>query len=280
MASKRASHCSLALAYAFMMAINGISMAQGPGFSKTNAEISELNPTYLTPDGTTFLIWPIIYLLQGVGTFQEFASFDEAAHERRSCLAAAFTLNSLWLFMFTNELYVLSCIVIGAYTAALAKVYSTLKFVPMGPNFRQELSSLALRTGVSVNLIWLCVASCINLMLTVSRYMTGTNAGEALAEPAGSQAVACFACLALTILVWANTVACANYDGAFALAAAWALFGVVRGQGAHGVRLVTMIAGGCTALCILLAYIAFQKFYVLRRYWDYVDKNQERSLVQ
>eukprot|EP00931_Biecheleriopsis_adriatica_P124106 TRINITY_DN99206_c0_g1_i1.p1 TRINITY_DN99206_c0_g1~~TRINITY_DN99206_c0_g1_i1.p1 ORF type:complete len:286 (-),score=54.78 TRINITY_DN99206_c0_g1_i1:155-934(-) len=237
---------ALLVAFVFMFAINGLSQVKGPGFAKSNAELSDLSPTYLTPDGPTFGIWPIIYLLEGIATVQEVVStgpLNNAAVVRRRCLAAAFAANAAWLFLFTNELYGLSCIVITFYLAAMGKVYSLLNFS------RDGGSPFALKAGVSVNVAWLCVATCINVLIATARNSAAVPAGAALAEPAGSQVGAAAVALALTAL--AGAALYTRGDAAFPTASAWALFGVRRAQAAQGADLIASTAGACSMVCAL-----------------------------
>jgi len=236
----------LLVAYVFMLFINSLSQAKGPGFAKSNAELSDLSPTYLTPDGKTFGIWPIIYVLEAVGTFQDiqihgiYTRIDEMRH---CWLAAAYVSNALWLFLFTNEFYGLSSAVIAFYLAAIWKTYSLMYY----PGQRQV--PFALRAGVSVNMAWLCVATWINVLIANARYSTGTFPGQALAEPAGSQQGASLVAVALTGL--AGIILIKKGDAAFPSAVAWALFGVHREQMAHGAREVAQTAGVCSIMCAL-----------------------------
>lgn len=238
----------LLVAYVFMLVINSLSQAKGPGFSKSNAELSDLSPTYLTPDGRTFGIWPIIYVLEAVGTWQDIQSpsgsiYTRIVEMRHSWLAAAFVSNALWLFLFTNEFYGLSCVVIAFYLAAIWKTYS-LMFYP-----GQRQVPFALRVGVSVNMAWLCVATWINVLIAGARNSADTYPGRALTEPAGSQQAASLVAVALTFL--AGVILLTNGDAAFSSAVAWALWGVYREQMAHGARVVAQTAGWCSVMCAL-----------------------------
>eukprot|EP00930_Biecheleria_cincta_P017338 TRINITY_DN13814_c0_g1_i2.p1 TRINITY_DN13814_c0_g1~~TRINITY_DN13814_c0_g1_i2.p1 ORF type:complete len:262 (-),score=36.96 TRINITY_DN13814_c0_g1_i2:110-895(-) len=238
----------LLVAFVFMLVINSLSQAKGPGFAKSNAELSDLSPTYLTPDGKTFGIWPIIYVLQAVGTFQDiqirsngiYTRIDEM---RQSSLAAAFASNALWLILFTNEFYGLSFAVIAFYLAAIWRTYS-LMFYP-----GQRKIPFALRVGVSVNMAWLCVATWINVLIASARYSTGTMPGQALTEPAGTQQAASIVVVALTGI--AGVILYKNGDAAFSSAVAWALAGVCREQMAHDARDVAQTARVCSVVCAL-----------------------------
>lgn len=242
------SRVGLVVTFAFMLLINSLSQAKGPGFSKTNAELSDLSPTYLTPDGATFAIWPIIYLLEGIATYQEVkiqGPISESTLRRRGCLSLAFVLNAFWLFLFTNELYVLSCAVIIAYLAALAFVYKDLDFTP------HKGSPFALKAGVAVNLTWLCVATCINMLIARARRNAAMPLGVALSAPAGSQAGATVIAVALTALAIAAVRT--RYDAGVATAASWALWGVQRQQSQAGASLIASIAWACALICAVAA---------------------------
>jgi len=244
-----ATSCALLLSFIVMFAINGLSQSKGPGFAKDNVELSAINPTYLTPDGMTFAIWPIIYLLELVAVLQQVCMKDEDSGSAvwRGFLSLAFLLNAAWLFAFSNEYYSLSSVVIVCYLICLAMTYKSLDFTP------GQGSPFALKAGVTVNLAWVCIATCINIMISQARASTGTPPGEALPETAGTQPIA-IAC-ALLVQVLAFLALYFRYDAGFATAGAWALFGVGRNQFAQGATFIAPAAYGLSALCALAAVV-------------------------
>jgi len=156
-------------------------------------------------------------------------------------------LNAAWLFTFSNEYYTMSSVVIVCYLICLAMTYKSLDFTP------GQGSPFALKAGVTINLAWVCVATCINIMISQARASTGTLPGEALPETAGTQPIA-IAC-ALLLQVLAFLALYFRYDAGFATAGAWALFGVGRNQFAQGATLIAPAAYGLSALCALAAVV-------------------------
>jgi len=259
-----------------MFAINGLSQSKGPGFAKDNVELSALSPTYLTPDGTTFVIWPVIYLLELVATVQQVCMKDEDSSSAgwRGFLSLAYLLNATWLFAFSNEWYSMSSVVIVCYLICLAMTYKSLDFTP------GKGSPFALKAGVTVNLAWVCVATCINIMISEARMSTGTPPGVALPDTAGTQPVA-LAC-AVLVQVLAFLALFFRYDAGFATAVAWALFGVGRNQFAEGATLIAPAAYALSAICALgavgglCAYFQAKKADAAEPQGNYVVLDAER----
>ncbi|HOK28255.1 MAG TPA: hypothetical protein PLI21_04455, partial [Methanomassiliicoccaceae archaeon] len=53
---------SNAIAYVMMLIVNGLAGSTSLIGGKVTSEISDMNPTLVTPAGFTFAIWGIIYL--------------------------------------------------------------------------------------------------------------------------------------------------------------------------------------------------------------------------
>eukprot|EP00419_Tripos_fusus_P043602 CAMPEP_0172832586 /NCGR_PEP_ID=MMETSP1075-20121228/23768_1 /TAXON_ID=2916 /ORGANISM="Ceratium fusus, Strain PA161109" /LENGTH=275 /DNA_ID=CAMNT_0013675219 /DNA_START=28 /DNA_END=855 /DNA_ORIENTATION=- len=253
------SSIALFLSFIVMFAINGLSQSKGPGFAKDNAEISLLSPTYLTPDGITFAIWPVIYLLELVATVQQVCMKDEDSSSAgwRGFLSLAYLLNATWLFAFSSEWYSTSSAIIVCYLVCLAMTYKNLDFTP------GKGSPFALKAGVTVNLAWVCIATCINILISQARASTGTPPGEALAETAGTQPIA-IAC-AVLVQVLAFLALYFRCDAGFATAVAWALFGVGRNQFAAGATLIASAAYGLSAICALGAVVGFYAYFQAKK---------------
>jgi len=253
------SSVALLVSFIVMLVINGLAQTKGPGFPKENKELSDINPTYLTPDALTFSIWPIIYLLELVATVQQVCMKDEDSSSAgwRGFLSLAYLLNSAWLFTFSNEWYSTSSAVIFGYLICLAMTYKNLDYTP------GKGSPFALRAGVTINLAWVCVATCINIMISQSRAGHGTAAGEPLPETAGTQpfAVSC----ALLVQVLAFLAVYFRYDAGFATAVAWALFGVGRFQFEQHATIIAPSAYALSALCALEALVGIYLYFQAKK---------------
>jgi len=253
------SSIALLLSFIVMLAINGLAQSKGPGFAKDNVELSALNPTYLTPDGKTFAIWPVIYLLELVATLQQVCmkDGDSSSAGWRGFLSLAYLLNATWLFAFSNEWYSTSSVVIFCYLICLAMTYKNLDFTP------GQGSPFALKAGVTINLAWVCIATCINIMISQARASTGTLPGDPLPGPAGTQPVA-VAC-SLLVQVFAFLAVYFRYDAGFATAVAWALFGVGRNQFENAATIIAPAAYGLSALCALEALVGFYLYFQAKK---------------
>ncbi|CAE8631358.1 unnamed protein product [Polarella glacialis] len=257
-AARKRSHANLRpkglkrliAAFVVMAVTNGLAGTGGYGFPKNNAELSDLNPTYLTPDGLTFAVWGIIYLLQLLALLEAVANKAGFYVPRReqvlSYLTLAFLLNSAWLVVFAHELYGLSLLVMVGYLLALLGAYTDLD--PCD-------TDLFLPAAVSVNLAWVCVATCLNGLITAARFGLGgaplRPAGEALAAVAGTQNLACAAAGGLTLLAL-HVLRGERRDWPFAATLAWALWGISRGQAARS-EFLARAAVVCAGLCALAA---------------------------
>jgi len=178
-------------------------------------------------------------------------------HWLRGSLSLAYLLNATWLFAFSNEWYSTSSVIIVCYLICLAMTYKGLDFTP------GKGSPFWLKAGVTVNLAWVCIATCINIMISQARASTGTPPGDALPETAGTQPIA-IAC-ALLVSVLAFLALYFQYDAGFATAVAWALFGVGRNQSAAGATLIALAANGLSAICACGALGGFYAYFQAKK---------------
>jgi len=222
-----------------MASANVFAGMSGPGFPKTNAELSDLNPTYITPDGVTFSVWGVIYLLD-LNLVLRVATGKMQVGKTCNLLSLAFFLNALWLLVFAREWYVTSLIVMTSYFLVLAAAYSEGNATSPGFN---SLCSAA----VSTNLAWVSVATCLNFFITAARF--GAAAGP-LPQPAGTPSVAIVIAVAITSV--AVRVVSTKGDWPFAATCAWALFGIFRAQDPP----VSQASMVCAIICSVAAVAA------------------------
>ncbi|MBV6416318.1 MAG: hypothetical protein CMLOHMNK_00860 [Steroidobacteraceae bacterium] len=82
-------------------------------FGPTNGAISDQYPTLIVAAGYAFSIWGLIFLLDVLyGTTQIFASDEPIQRRIRPFVAAGFALTSLWMIVFTLELFWLALAII------------------------------------------------------------------------------------------------------------------------------------------------------------------------
>ena len=112
--SNKAQVIVLCLSYVFMIAMNAISSASTLLNNTDNAIISNANPTYVTPDGSTFSIWGFIYLFETMFVvYQALPSNhdDEKLQAARPLITLIFLINCLWLVVFAYYLWWVSALV-------------------------------------------------------------------------------------------------------------------------------------------------------------------------
>lgn len=238
----------LLTSFIVMVVVNVMAATGTYGFSKSNEELSRLNPTYLTPDGATFAVWGVIYILELLAVFEALCNAGSFYIPRREqalfSLATAFLLNAAWLFVFAREQYALSLGVMLFYLLSLARAYA---FIDMRD------TDVFLPAAISMNLAWVCVAACINTLFTAARLgPDDIPKGAMLQSPAGSQELAAGAAVGLVVLGVLMLVD--RKDWCFAATLAWALLGVRRAQCGWLATAAGVCAGlsGLTALAGLL----------------------------
>eukprot|EP00960_Hanusia_phi_P062189 765080-Hanusia_phi.AAC.2 len=170
---------AMAGGYGALIAVNAMAMngTMGP----TNAKISGLWPTSITPAGYAFSIWGIIFLLQGGGVVLSLASRspDRSSVTLKNAAAVCkpwllmWTAQNLWQLVFvhapqsqsapvSSQLAVFlpcSFFLCAAYASAL-EACRRLKEVESN-----AASSLFLRLPSAINAGWLSAASCIGVAL-------------------------------------------------------------------------------------------------------------------
>lgn len=217
----------IAVAAAFMvMAISNVMASKKLFGGKDNKELSDENPTYLSPDGATFAIWGMIYLLELLLVVAQLFHGDELMERRcpltglsvRDRLVLAFLANALWLPVFNNEKFWAAMVIILVYLGFLLSVYSD---VNMGTT-HGIYEHLCLAAGIAMNTSWLVVASCVSGFLTLGRVGWRTD-GVAGSVPAAALVI-------FIVMLLACQRAVLQCDLAWAFVAAWALRGIYRMQ--------------------------------------------------
>ncbi|MEM4497448.1 MAG: tryptophan-rich sensory protein [Nitrososphaerota archaeon] len=94
------------LTYALMIIVNGLAGGTTIIGGKTTAQISDANPTLITPAGYTFSIWGVIYILLGVFVLYQ-ALPTQQSREYVDRIGYLFSisnsLNVLWIFLWQFE---------------------------------------------------------------------------------------------------------------------------------------------------------------------------------
>ncbi|MEK1830518.1 TspO/MBR family protein [Priestia megaterium] len=113
-----------------------------------------------TPAGYAFAIWGVIYLLLTIWVIRQFfAREDQKEIYARigiwfflNCL-----LNSAWIFIFQNDYYKLSLLVMLFILGTLMIVYSTIQ--------HSRMTTWFMRLPISLYLGWISVATIVNVFV-------------------------------------------------------------------------------------------------------------------
>jgi len=217
-------------AFVFMALANFLAMKKFFG-GKDNKEISDSNPTFVTPDGATFGIWGFIYMLEALLVFAQvyWANDPENQHlmgqlcpltgmDVRARLILAFVANGIWLPTFNNEWFVAGLGIMAAYYGFLLSVYYSLSSASHGLT-----QAVIYVSGISMNTSWITVATVLSAFFCAGRAGWRDRNGVA-GSPLAAKAVV----VGVALVAIACLARC--LDMAWAFTAAWALRGIFRMQ--------------------------------------------------
>jgi len=240
---------------AFVLTVIVNSLAGSTTFigGLNTAQISDSNPTLITPAGYVFSIWGIIYLLLGVFVvFQALPSQKEKECTRK--IGWLFVLSSIiniaWLFLWQYEILSLSVVLMFLLLATLVLIYLHLGIGKSPVTLREKL---AVHVPFSVYLGWITIASIANVSVT----LVSVNWNSLGINPAIWATLVLVVALMITLLVLAT-----RRDIAYGLVIVWALTGIAVKQ--SGNQEIVMLSEA-SAIIVLLALAATILLSRLRR---------------
>ena len=154
-------------AFILMVIVNGLAGSTTLLGGKNTAEISDANPTLITPAGYVFSIWGIIYVLLGIFViFQALPREKEKEYHGKIgwlfILSSAF--NIIWLFLWQFEYLVFSVILMFLLLASLISIYLRLDIGKSDVGVREKLT---IHLPFSTYLGWITIASIANVSVTL-----------------------------------------------------------------------------------------------------------------
>jgi len=232
------------VAFVLTVIVNSLAGSTTLLGGKNTAQISDANPTLITPAGYVFSIWGVIYILLGVFVvYQALPSQHGKDFQKR--IGWLFVLSSManivWLFLWQFELLSLSVILMFLLLTTLILIYLRLG---IGKSTVSTREKLAVHVPFSVYLGWITIASIANVSVTlVSLNWDGFGISpETWAIPIIVVA------LAISLLVVTT-----RKDVAYALVVVWALFGIaVKQSGNQNIVFLTE----ASAIIVLVAMAA------------------------
>ena len=231
------------LAFVLTVIVNGLAGSTTILGGKLTAEISDANPTLITPAGYVFSIWGIIYILLGAFVvFQALPSQQGKGFQKR--VGYLFVLSSIanivWLFLWQFEYLGFSVVVIFLLLATLILIYLRLNIGKSEVSLREKM---AVHVPFSVYLGWITIASIAN----VSVFLVSVN-WDGLGISAETWAtLIIIVALIITVLVLAT-----RKDIAYSLVIIWALVGIAVKQSGNQ-NIVTLTQASAIIVLIALA---------------------------
>jgi len=231
------------IAFALTVVVNSLAGSTTIIGGVDTAQISDANPTLVTPAGYVFSIWGIIYVLLGVFVvFQALPSQKgKEYHGKISWLFALGSLaNIVWLFLWQFEYLGYSVILMFLLLASLILIYLRLG---IGKSMVPLREKLAVHMPFSVYLGWITISSIANVSATA----VSVNWDGFGINPETWAALIIIVALLITILVIAT-----RKDIAYALVIIWALVGIsVKQSGNETIVLLTEVSAAIIAILVV-----------------------------
>jgi len=232
------------IAFVATVIINGLAGSTTLIGGVNTAEISDANPTLITPAGYVFSIWGIIYILLAIFViYQALPSQKEKEYTKKIgwLFVLSSTANIVWIFLWQYQILSASVILIFLLLATLIAIYLRLNIGKSTASLREKL---AVHAPFSVYLGWITIASIANVaVFLVSEKWDGLGI-----SPETWATLIIIVALVITLLVLAT-----RKDIAYGLVIAWALTGIAVNQSGTQ-NIVTLTEA--SAIIVLLAIAA------------------------
>ncbi len=236
------------VSFIVMVIVNGLAGNTTIIGGKNTAQISDANPTLITPAGYVFSIWVIIYILLGNFVFYQ-ALPNQKAEEFRAKVGYLFItssiLNIVWLFLWQFEYLVFSVVAIFLLLATLIAVYLRLEVGKSAVSLREKI---AFHLPFSVYLGWITIASIANAATTL---VSVNWNGFGINSETWAVLIVIIALL-ITLLVITT-----RKDVAYGLVVIWAFAGIAVKQGTNQtIATITEVSAIILAITLTIAAIA------------------------
>jgi len=235
------------LAFALTVVVNSLAGSTTILGGKLTADISDANPTLVTPAGYVFSIWGIIYVLLGIFVvYQALRSQAEKDfHERIGWLfVLSSLLNIVWLFLWQYEYLSLSVVVMFMLLATLIAIYLRLG---IGKSKVALGEKLAVHVPFSVYLGWITIATIADVSVTL---VSVNWDGFGISQETWATLVIVVALL-IALLVVAT-----RKDVAYGLVIIWALLGIaVKQSGNQNIVMLTEISAVLVVISLAVSVL-------------------------
>jgi len=234
-------------AFGLTVLVNGLAGSTTILGGKLTAEISDANPTLITPAGYVFSIWGVIYILLGIFVvFQALPSQKGEDYQKR--IGWLFILSSLlnigWLFLWQFEYLSLSVVLMFLILLTLIAIYLRLRIGKSTVSLREKL---AVHLPFQVYLGWITIASIANVSVTL--VSMGWD-GFGISQETWATLIVIVALL-ITLLVITT-----RNDVAYGLVIIWAFVGIaVKQSGNQNIVMLTEISAIIVAIALATSVI-------------------------
>lgn len=241
------------LFFALTIIVNSLAGSTTIIGGRNTAQVSDANPTLITPAGYVFSIWGIIYILLGAFVVYQ-ALPKQQGKDYQKKIGWLFILSSIiniaWIFVWQFEILALSVVLIFALLLTLIAIYVR---VGVGKSKAQLGEKLAVHLPFSVYLGWITIASIADVAATLVSYNWN---GFGLSPETWAILVVAVA-LIITLLMLAI-----RKDVAYSLVVIWALIGIGVN---HSVNQSVVTLTEISAAIVALAIIVTVSFSLIRR---------------
>jgi len=208
---------------------------------RTTGSVSDTHPTLITPQGFTFSIWSVIYVLLGAFVVYQVLgrNRDKPFQEKISFLfILSCLLNVSWIFLWQYGLFGYSVLFIFGLLVSLIAIYLRLNIGRAGVSLGERI---CVQLPFSVYLGWITVASIANVAVA----LTAAN-WDRFGIAASTWAALVIAVALLITLI----VVVTRRDVAYGLVIIWALYGIMSKQSGNQ---TVFWATGISIIVILVA---------------------------
>jgi benzodiazapine receptor len=239
------------IAFALTVIVNGLAGSTTLLGGVNTAEISDANPTLITPAGYVFSIWGIIYILLAVFViFQALPSQKEKEYTKKIgwLFVLSSVLNIIWLFLWQYEILGVSVVLMFLLLITLIAIYLRLNIGKSTVTLREKLT---VHVPFSVYLGWITIASIAN----VAVFLVSENWDGFGISPETWATLIIIVALVITLLVLAT-----RKDIAYSLVVVWAFVGIAVKQSGNQSIVTLTEASAIIVLLSLAAVILFSRF--------------------
>ena len=243
------------IAFIVTIIINGLAGSTTTIGGQLTAQVSDENPTLITPAGYVFSIWGIIYLLLAIFIIYQALPKNKTQPFQKqisflfilSCIA-----NIAWLFAWQYEQLPISVALMLVILASLIAIYQRLGIGKTKTSIKEKL---AVHLPFSVYLGWITIATIANISATL------VNVGW---DGAGIDATTwAIVIVAVAVLITILSLAIRK-DIAYALVIVWALIGIAAKQ-IQNQTIVTLTQTSAIIIAIAIVVTVIAMFLLKKR---------------